>query len=132
LLLDRIRIGRIQTLTLRMSGSYLDAMSDPPSWISMTGSGKGSWPPRIRHRLSSHRCIGFGHYKRAPPRDGSTAVHSPSGERRVSASGLVGGTAAHQQQPRVVRPDLGLGHCRKPARRRRAHLQVNVARQLAG
>jgi hypothetical protein len=131
LLLDRIRIGRIQTLTLRMSGSYLDAMSDPPSWISMTGSGKGTGPPCIRHRLSSHRRIGFGHYKRAPPRDGSTAVHSPSGERCVSASGLVGGAAAHRQ-PRVVRSDLGLGHCRKPARRWHAHLQVNVARQRAG
>jgi hypothetical protein len=48
LLLDRIRIGRIQTLTLSMSGSYLDAMSDPPSWTTLTGSGKGTGPPRIR------------------------------------------------------------------------------------
>jgi hypothetical protein len=132
LLLDRIRIGRIQTLTLRMSRSYLDAMSDPPSWTSMTGSGKGTGPPHIRRRLSGHRRIGSGHYKRALPRDGSTTAHSPSGERRVSASGLVGGAVAHRQQPRVVRPDLGLGHCRKPARQRRAHLRVNVAHQQAG
>jgi hypothetical protein len=47
-------------------------------------------------------------------------------------SGFVGGAVAHQQQPRVVRPDLGLGHYRELARWRRAHLQVNVARQRAG
>jgi hypothetical protein len=129
LLLDRIRIERIQTLTLRMSGSYLDAMSDPPSWTSMTGSGKGTRPPRSRRRLSGRRRVGSGRHKRAPPRDSSTAAHSPSGERRASTSGLVGGAVAHRQQPRIVCPDLGLGHCRKPARWRRAHLWVNVARR---
>jgi hypothetical protein len=109
-----------------MLGSYLDTMSDPPSWTSMTGSGKGTGPLRIHRRLSGRRSVSSGHHKRAPPRDGSTAVHSPSGERRASASGLVGGAATHQQQRRVVRPDLGLGHCCEPARRRRAHLRVNV------
>jgi hypothetical protein len=73
--------------------------------------------------------VGSGRHKRAPPRDGSTVAHSPSGERRASASGLVGGAAAHRQQPRVVCPDLGLEHCREPARWRRAHLRVNVARR---
>jgi hypothetical protein len=52
LLLDRIRIGRIQTLTLRMSGSYLDAMLDPLFWATLTGSGKGTGPPRIRRVLA--------------------------------------------------------------------------------
>jgi hypothetical protein len=132
LLLDRIRIERIQTLTLRMSGSYLDTMSDPPSWTSMTSSGKGTRPQRIRRRLSGRRRVSSSRHKRAPPRDGSTAAHSPSGERHASASGLVGGTTAHRQQPRVVCPDLGLGHCRKPARRQRANLRVNVACRRAG
>jgi hypothetical protein len=88
-------MGSIQTLTLRMSGSYLDAMSDPQPWTSMTGSGKGTGPPRIRRRLSGRRRVSTGHHKRAPPRDGSTAAHSPSGERRALASGLVGGATAH-------------------------------------
>jgi hypothetical protein len=120
LLLDRKRIGRIQTLTLRMPGSYLDAMSDPPSWTTLTGSGKGTGPPRIR-RVSAPVATN-GHRR-------ETVAHSPSGERRVSPSDFVGGAITHRQQPRVVRPDLGLGHYREPARRRRAHLRVNVARR---
>jgi hypothetical protein len=88
---------------------------------------------RKGHRATSHPLrVGSGRHKRAPPRDGSTAAHSPSGERRASTSGFVGGAIAHRQQPRVVRSDLGLGHCREPARRRHAHLRVNVARRRAG
>jgi hypothetical protein len=113
-----------------MSGSYLDAMSDSPSWTSMMGSEKGTRPLRIRRCLSGRWRVSSDHHKRAPLRDGSTAAHS--GERRASASGLVGGAAAHRQQPRVVCPDLDLGHYREPARRQRAHLRVNVTRRRAG
>jgi hypothetical protein len=88
---------------------------------------------REGHRATAHPPrVDSGRHKRAPPRDGSMAAYSPSGERRASASGFVGGTIAHRQQPRVVRPYLGLGHCRESARRLHAHLQVNVARRLAG
>jgi hypothetical protein len=85
------------------------------------------------HRATGHPLrVGSGRHKRAPPRDGSTAEYSPSGERRASTSGFVGGTVAHRQQPRVVRLDLGLGHCRESAQRRHAHIRVNVARRRAG
>jgi hypothetical protein len=53
---------------------------------------------REGHRATVHPppCVGSCRHKRAPPRDGSTAAHSPSGEHRASASGLVGGAVAHR------------------------------------
>jgi hypothetical protein len=70
---------------------------------------------REGHWATAHppMCVSSGRHKRAPPRDSSTVAHSPSGECHASASGLMGGAVAHRQQPRVVRPDLGLGHCRE-------------------
>jgi hypothetical protein len=72
--------------------------SDLPS-SKTTRSEKGPGP-RVRRRLSGRRRVGSGRHLRALPRAGSTAVRSPSGERRTPASGwcrLSGWLAAGRQ-----------------------------------
>jgi hypothetical protein len=109
-----------------MSGSYLDAMSDPPFWTSLTGSGKGTGPPCI-HRVSAP--VATKGHRREMARRRCTHPRVSVTRRRAASWAA---PSAHQQQSRVVHPDFGLGHYREPTRRLHTHLRVNVARQRAG
>jgi hypothetical protein len=109
-----------------MSGSYLDAMSDPPSWTTLMGSGKGTGPPRIC-RVSAPVATEGHHSETARLRRTHPRV---SIVRQRAASWAV--PSLNSNNLRLCARIFGLGHCREPAQRRRAHLRVNVARRRAG